>query len=216
MGSDKKETIWIPFSTLQQVYNYGNVVGYFAITSKADVPASVAEVKVRQLLAERHQVSPEDDMALGGFNIENEFKKMTGLFMGINSIIWIVGIGTLLAGIIGISNIMLVVIKERTKEIGVRRAIGATPINIISQIMMEAIVLTFFSGIMGLLAGIWILEAINPMLAQSEDSFIRNPEVHLGIAFTAIIVLVITGTFAGFLPAKRAIKIKAIDALRDE
>lgn len=216
MGGDKKETIWMPFSTLQQVYNYGNIVGYFAMTSKPDVPASVAEKKVRRLLAERHQVSPDDEMALGGFNIENEFKKMTGLFMGINTIIWIVGFGTLLAGIIGISNIMLVVVKERTKEIGVRRAIGATPINIIAQIMMEAIVLTFFSGLMGLLAGVWILEGLNPLLAQSEDSFIRNPEVHLGIAFTAIIVLVITGTFAGFLPAKRAIKIKAIDALRDE
>ena len=216
MGSDKKETIWIPFSTLQHVYNYGNVVGYFAITSKPDVPASVAEKKVRRLLAERHQVSPEDEMALGGFNIENEYKKMRGLFMGINTIIWIVGIGTLLAGVIGISNIMLVVVKERTKEIGVRRAIGATPTNIVSQIIMEAIVLTFFAGVLGLVAGVWLLEAIQPVLAQSEDSFIRNPEVQIGIAFTAIIVLVITGTFAGFLPANRAIRIKAIDALRDE
>jgi putative ABC transport system permease protein len=216
MGGDKKETIWIPFSTLQQVYNYGNVVGYFAMTSQPNVPASVAEKKVRRLLAERHQVSPDDEMALGGFNIENEFKKMTGLFMGINTIIWIVGFGTLLAGIIGISNIMLVVVKERTKEIGVRRAIGATPINIISQIMMEAVILTFFSGLLGLIAGVWLLEGLSPLLAQAEESFIRNPEVQLGIAFTAIIVLVITGTFAGFLPAKRAIRIKAIDALRDE
>lgn len=216
MNGDKKEMIWIPFSTLQQVYNYGNVVGFFAMTAKDGVPASVAEDKVRKLLADRHQVSPEDEMALGGFNIETEFKKMTGLFTAINLVIWIVGLGTLFAGIIGISNIMMVVVKERTKEIGVRRAIGATPINIVTQILMESVVLTFFAGLLGLLIGVWALEGISPMFAEAEESFIRNPEVDVSIVLFAIFVIVITGAFAGFLPAKRAINIKAIDALRDE
>jgi len=216
MNGDKKEMIWIPFSTLQQVYNYGNVVGFFAMTAKPNIPASVAEKKVRELLAERHQVSPKDEMALGGFNIEEEFKKMTGLFMAINLVIWVVGLGTLFAGIIGISNIMLIVVKERTKEIGVRRAIGATPFSIVGQIILESVVLTFLAGIIGLLIGVWALEAIQPMFQSAEDGFIRNPEINVNVVISAIIVIVITGAFAGFLPAKRAINIKAIDALRDE
>ena len=216
MNGDKKEMIWIPFSTLQQVYNYGNVVGFFAMTAKENIPASVAEEKVRALLAERHQISPDDEMALGGFNIEEEFKKMTGLFTAINAIIWFVGFGTLIAGVIGISNIMLIVVKERTKEIGVRRAIGATPINIVSQIIMEAIVLTFFAGLIGLVIGVWALEALQPIFEGAKDSFIKNPEVDVKVVLVAIIIIVITGAFAGFLPAKRAINIKAIDALRDE
>ena len=216
MNGDKKEMIWIPFSTLQQVYNYGNVVGFFAMTAKENIPASVAEEKVRKLLAERHQVSPDDEMALGGFNIEKEFKKMTGLFTAINIIIWVVGLGTLFAGVIGISNIMMIVVKERTKEIGVRRAIGATPVSIVSQIIMESVVLTFFAGLLGLLIGVWALEAISPMFDGSGESFIRNPSVDIKIVLVAIFVIVITGAFAGFLPAKRAIRIKAIDALRDE
>ncbi len=216
MNGDKKEMIWIPFSTLQQVYNYGNTVGFFAITAKPNISASVAEKKVRQLLAERHQISPKDEMALGGFNIEEEFKKMTGLFMAINLVIWVVGLGTLFAGIIGISNIMLIVVKERTKEIGVRRAIGATPFSIVVQIILESVVLTFLAGIIGLLIGVWALEAVKPMFQSAEDAFIRNPEIDVNIVISAIIVIVITGAFAGFLPAKRAINIKAIDALRDE
>ena len=141
---------------------------------------------------------------------------MTGLFTAINLIIWVVGLGTLFAGIIGISNIMLIVVKERTKEIGVRRAIGATPISIVTQIIMESVVLTFMAGIIGLLIGVWALEAIRPMFQSAEDGFIRNPEINVNVVIAAIIVIVITGAFAGFLPAKRAIKIKAIDALRDE
>jgi len=216
MNGDKKKMIWIPFSTLQQVYNYGNVVGFFAMTAKKGVPASVAEEKVRALLAERHQVSPEDKMALGGFNIEKEYKKMTGLFTAINLVIWIVGLGTLFAGVIGVSNIMMIVVKERTKEIGVRRAIGATPSNIVGQIIMESVVLTFFAGLLGLLIGVWALEVIKPLFETAEESFIRNPEVDIKVVLFAIFVIVITGAFAGFLPAKRAINIKAIDALRDE
>ncbi|MBN2668923.1 MAG: ABC transporter permease [Bacteroidales bacterium] len=216
VNGDKREQIWIPFSTLQHVYNYGNVVGFFAITAKDGVPASEVEQKVRALLKERHQVAPEDEMALGGFNIEEEFNKMTGLFMAINLIIWLVGLGTLLAGVIGISNIMLVVVRERTKEIGVRRAIGATPFSIVYQIILEAVVLTAFAGLIGLMIGVWLLEAVQPLFATAEDSFIRNPEVNVNVVLSAVVVIVVVGALAGFLPAKRAINIKAIDALRDE
>jgi len=216
MNGDKRESIWIPFTTLQQAYNYGNVVGFFAMTAKPNIPASVAERKVRRFLAERHQVSPDDEMAMGGFNIEERFKKMTGLFIAINILIWVVGVGTLLAGVIGISNIMLVVVKERTKEIGIRRALGATPLNIRFQIILEAIILTFLAGLTGLLIGVWVLEAIQPLFEGGENAFFKNPEVNINIVLLAIFAIVIAGAMAGFLPAQRAIKIKPIDALRNE
>ena len=216
MNGDKRESIWIPFTTLQQAYNYGNTVGFFAMTAKPNIPASVAEKKVRRFLAKRHQVSPDDEMAMGGFNVEEQFGKMTGLFTAINILIWVVGIGTLIAGIIGVSNIMLVVVKERTKEIGIRRALGATPLNIRSQIILEAIILTFFAGLIGLLLGVWILEATHPLFQGGAGSFFKNPEVNIKIVLSAIFAIVIAGSFAGFLPAQRAINIKPIDALRDE
>ena len=217
-GGEKEQSVFIPFTTLQKTYNYGDIVGWFSLTSKDGVASSVVEEKALQLLARRHTVSPGDKEAFGHFNLQKEFDQMNGLFNGISGLIWIVGIGTLLAGVIGISNIMLVIVKERTKEIGVQRAIGATPANIMSQIITESVFLTSFAGYFGLVAGVGLIEAINFMLIKfgiSNEMF-KNPEVDFNVAISALIILVISGALAGLIPARRAVRIRPIDALRDE
>ncbi len=146
-------TIFIPFTTFQNAFNYGNFVSWFAITAIPEVEAVVVEEKVLKLLAARHDIHPDDNRAFGHFNVGEKFKQVNGLFAGISFLSWFVGIFTLLAGVIGVSNIMLVIIKERTHELGIRRAIGATPNAIISQIVTESMVLTTLSGFGGLLLG---------------------------------------------------------------
>jgi putative ABC transport system permease protein len=212
------KAIFIPFTTLQKVYNYGDMVGWYSMTAKKDYPASIVEDKAKELLKKRHSIHPDDDRAIGSFNLEKEWSKMTNLFNGIRGLVWIVGIGTLLAGVIGVSNIMLIVVKERTKEIGVQRAIGATPFNIVSQIIIESVFLTSFAGYFGLALGVGLLELINYMLVSTgaESNMFNNPEVDFNKAMTALLILVISGIFAGMIPARRAVSIKPIDALRDE
>jgi putative ABC transport system permease protein len=212
------KAIFIPFTTLQKVYNYGDMVGWYSMTAKKDFPASVVEDKAKELLKKRHTIHPDDDRAVGSFNLEKEWSKMTNLFNGIRGLVWIVGIGTLLAGVIGVSNIMLIVVKERTKEIGVQRAIGATPVNIVSQIIIESVFLTSFAGYFGLTLGVGLLELINYLLVTTgaESNMFNNPEVDFNKAMTALVILVISGIFAGMIPARRAVSIKPIDALRDE
>ncbi len=212
------QQIILPFTTLQRVYNYGDIVGWYAITSHDDVSVSIVEEKAKSMMRNRHSIHPDDDRAIGSFNLEVEFKKMTNLFNGIDALIWIVGIGTLFAGVIGVSNIMLIVVKERTKEIGIQRALGASPRDIISQIISEAVLLTTFAGYVGLVFGVGLLELLNYVLVVTggESNMFANPSVDFNMAITALIILVISGAFAGWIPAKRAISIKPIDALRDE
>lgn len=208
------QTIYVPFTTFQQAFNYGNLVGWFAMTSKPEVPASILEQKVIQALAQRHSVHPEDDRAIGSWNTEEEYMKISGVFTGIANLSWFVGLLTLIAGVIGISNIMLVIVKERTREIGIRRAMGATPFNIIGQIIMEAIFLTIIAGYMGLVLGVFSLEGVSALVGNG-DQF-RQPGVSLAIAIKALIALIIAGTFAGLIPAQRAIRVSTVDALRAE
>ncbi len=212
------QAIFMPFTTLQKTYNYGDIVGVYAITAEDHISVSKIEDEVIRILKQRHKIAPEDDQAIGHFNVEKEFKQMKGVFMGIDGLIWVVGIGTLLAGVIGVSNIMLVIVKERTKEIGIQRAIGATPAKIVSQIITESVFLTSFAGYIGLVIGIGLIELVNFALIkfEVESNMFRNPEVNFQIAITALIILIITGAFAGFVPAKRAINVKPIDALRSE
>ena len=216
-----EESVSIPFTTMLQTYNMGNQVHFLAITAKKGVPVSVLEEKVKDLIKKKHSIAPTDVQALNSVNIEKEFKQMSGLFLGIQILTWIVGVGTLLAGVIGVSNIMLVIIKERTKEIGVQRAIGATPRVIISQIMLESVVLTTLAGYIGLSLGVGLLELVSRALASQvtkpgENIFFTNPEVSLTVALSALGVLIVAGLFAGMIPASRAIQIKPIDALREE
>ncbi len=216
-GGKKEETIIIPFSTMQTAYNYGNVVHFFSVTSQQGHKVSDLEEKLKKILKERHKIAPEDLQAIGSFNIEKEFVKFSALFLGIQVLTWIVGIGTLLAGVIGVSNIMLVIIKERTQEIGIQRAIGATPAVIVKHIVAESVFLTVMAGYVGLSLGVGVLEILNRILQAGGDSlFFRNPEVNLSMALSALGVLVISGIIAGLIPARRAISIKPIDAIRDE
>ena len=214
--NEESQTVFIPFSTFQRAFNQGNRVGWYSITSIDNVPVSVVEDKVLKLLAERHSVSPNDKQAFGHWNMEKEFIKIQGLFSGINALIWVVGLGTLIAGVIGVSNIMLVTVKERTKEFGIKRALGATPYSIILQIILESILLTSIAGILGLIVGVFAVEGINMMLQGSEGGMFSNPEVKLDIALKTIGIMVVAGGFAGFLPANRAVRIRPIDALRTE
>ena len=216
-----EESISLPFTTMLQTYNMGNQVHFLAITAKKGIPVTVVEEKVKEFIKKKHSIAPTDLQALSSVNIEKEFKQMSGLFLGIQILTWIVGVGTLLAGVIGVSNIMLVIIKERTKEIGVQRAIGATPRTIISQIMLESVVLTTLAGYIGLSLGVGLLELVSRVLESTagkgdDRMFFTNPEVSLTVAVSALAVLIIAGLFAGLIPATRAIKIKPIDALREE
>ena len=217
-GGDKAESIYIPFTTLQRTYNYGDIVGWFAMTSRKDVPVSVVEEKAITYLKRRHNIAPDDTQAVGHVNLEKEFNKIQGLFRGIDVLIWIVGIGTLLAGVIGISNIMLIVVRERTKEIGIQRALGATPVKIVSQVITESVFLTTLAGYVGLVLGVMIMEGINMALVASgsDGSAFKNPGIDFNIAISALIILIAAGALAGLMPAQRAISIKPIDALRDE
>jgi putative ABC transport system permease protein len=214
----ENQNIYMPFTTLQQTYNYGNAVGFFSITSQDDIPVSVVEEKAIRILKQRHAIAPADESAVGHFNLKKEFDQMQGLFFGIRFLVWIVGTGTLLAGVIGVSNIMLVVVKERTKEIGIQRALGATPWNIISQIITESVVLTTFAGYFGLVIGVGLLELISFLLGSSgaNTEMFVNPGIDFSVAITALTILVICGAVAGLIPAKRAVSVKPIDALRYE
>jgi putative ABC transport system permease protein len=214
-----EESVSLPFTTMLQTYNMGNQVHFLAVTAKKGVPVSVVENKIKDIIKKRHFIAPTDAQAFNSVNIEEEFKKINGLFLGIKILTWIVGIGTLLAGVIGVSNIMLVIIRERTKEIGIQRAIGATPRTIISQIMLESVVLTTVAGYTGLSLGVGLLELVNKAMESSAgkgEVFISHPGVSLTVALSALAVLVVSGLFAGLIPASRAIQIKPIDALREE
>lgn len=217
-AENENQQIFLPFTTLQRTYNLGDIVGWYSMTAKEDVPVSVVEARAKELLKKRHRIAPEDDRAIGSANVEEEFQKMTNLFRGINVLIWIVGLGTLLAGVVGVSNIMMIIVRERTQEIGIQRAIGATPVAVMAQIITESIFLTAMAGYVGLVAGVGVIELVNYFLMQSGAStgMFTNPTVDFGIAVKALIVLIISGAFAGMIPARRAVRIKPIDALRDE
>lgn len=212
------QTIYIPTTALQQTYNQVNIIYYFAMTPQPGVPAAFVEDKAKQLLMERHKVAPQDLKAFGSANVEKEFQEIQGLFTGIAAFSWLVSIGTIIAGIIGVGNIMLIVVKERTKEIGVRKALGATPWSIISLIIQESVAITGFAGYLGLLAGTGMVAFIDYMMTRFEvdAGFFSNPEVNVPIALTAVILLVVTGALAGLIPATKAARVNPVEALRDE
>lgn len=218
IGGDVESSVFIPFTTMQQAFNQGDKVYFMACTAKPGYPASMVQEEVTNIIKTAHDISPTDEKAVGSFNIEKQFQIFNNLFIGIDVLIWIVGLGALMSGIIGISNIMLVTVRERTREIGVRRAIGAKPITIVKQILSESFVLTAIAGFLGFLTGVLILEAIHSAMAGSmdEDTFMIPPFVSFDTALIAMVILIISGICAGFMPAMRALRIKAIDAIRDE
>jgi len=215
-AEEETKNIFVPFTTFQKAFNFGDVVGWMSIVSKENVPVSEMEKKIVDKLKVRHKIHPDDERAFGHWNAEKSFTEMNSVFSGIRVLSWFVGVLTLLAGIIGVSNIMLVIIKERTKEIGVRKALGATPYNIVSQIMLESLFLSAIAGFVGVILGVWLLEGINAMMAGTETGNFKNPSVDFSIVFSALIILIVSGAFAGLMPAIRAVRISPVEALRDE
>jgi putative ABC transport system permease protein len=211
------QTIFAPFTTFQRAFNFGDRVGWLAVISQPDVPASFAEEKVLSLLKSRHKVAPDDLRAFGHFNLEEEYEKIRGLFRGIRILVWLMGVGTLAAGAIGVSNIMMIIVKERTKEIGIRRAVGAKPSAVVGQIVFEAVILTGFAGYLGMVAGIALMEAVGNLLPEGDGTrMFTNPDVGVGDAFQALAVLVASGVLAGLAPAQRALQVSPVVALRSE
>lgn len=215
-GDEDAQTIFVPFTTFQRAFNYGDRVGWMAVTSRPDVPASVAEEKVLALLRSRHQVAPDDARAFGHWNMEKEYGKIRGLFVGVRFLVWLVGAGTLAAGAIGVSNIMLIVVKERTKEIGIRRAVGAKPSALVTQFVVEATILTASAGYLGMVAGIALIELVDRLLPPGGARMFVNPDVGVADAFQALGILVVAGILAGLAPAQRALQVSPMAALRSE
>lgn len=218
LGSDTKESVYIPFSTMQKAFNQGDIIHFMACTVKPGFSAKDAEEEVKTILKVAHDISPTDQKAINLFNTEELFKMFDALFSGVSILIWIVGIGALLSGIIGISNIMMVTVRERTREIGVRRALGAKPIAIMTQILSESFVLTTLFGILGLLVGLGLLAFVDNLLSAGviQIEIISSPIIPFLTAIVAMLILLVSGVFAGLMPAFRALKVKPIDAIRDE
>lgn len=219
IGGNAEETVFLPFTTMQLAFNQGDVVHFVACTTKRGYDAEETVEEVTQILKASHSISPTDEKAVWSMNASQQFKIFDLLFLGVSILIWFVGMSTLLSGMIGISNIMVVTVRERTREIGVRRALGAKPKTILVQILSESFVLTFLAGILGLFAGIAALEIISYAMQDyfmDEANIFIEPFVSFNVAIISLVILLFAGIIAGIMPANRALKIKAIEALRDE
>ncbi|MEN8125011.1 MAG: ABC transporter permease [Bacteroidota bacterium] len=208
--------IHIPFTTFQQVYNRGDTMGWMMITGKPGFEITQIEADVKLLLKNLHDVHPEDNRAFGSFNLGKEIKKFTGFLTGMQFLTWFVGIATLIAGVFAIGNILLITVKERTNEIGIRRALGAKPWEIKRQIILESVFLTSIAGALGIIFGGFILMIIDATIGKGDEPVLTNPTVDIPVIIIAAITLVVLGTLIGMIPAQTAVSIKPIDALRDE
>jgi putative ABC transport system permease protein len=214
-GDRDNNAVHVPFTTFQKAFNVGDSVGWFALMAEEDVSAADLEARAKAVLFERHGVHPNDDNAVGSYNAQEEVQRIQNLFTGIRLFVWFVGAATLLSGVVGVSNIMLVVVRERTKELGLRRALGATAWNIVGLIVTEAVVLTSIAGWLGLAAGLAIVE-ISAWMIGNESEAIGPPSVEIPATLTALAVLVLAGILAGLLPAQRAAQVHPVEALRTE
>ena len=208
--------IHIPFTTFQQIYNRGDRIGWMVVTGKPEYNIKQIEEDIKLLLRNLNKIHPRDKRALGSFNLGKEFAKITGFLKGMQFLTWFVGIATLIAGVFAIGNILLITVKERTKEIGIRRALGATPFEIKRQIVVEAVFLTLLSGILGIITGGWILIVIDKVWGQGDDATLVNASVSIAVVFVALALLVLLGSLIGLIPAFKAIRVKPIEALREE
>ncbi|MBV5313200.1 MAG: ABC transporter permease [Prolixibacteraceae bacterium] len=228
-GSTKNRNAYMPLSTAQMIFSGSNRLHNLALTINAETleESQAIEEQVRNALGRQHKFDPKDEGAIGLFNKLERYIQTMKIFQAIKIFIWIIGIGTLIAGIVGVSNIMLIVVKERTKEIGIRKAIGASPASVIGLILLESILITTIAGYIGLVLGTGLMELINYFMVQSAgagaaqaseqgNTMFLNPTVDINIAIYATLLLIVAGAIAGYIPAKRAASIKPIVALRDE
>lgn len=215
-GFESDGDIFIPFETYRQIYNSGDNVQWFTIAAYDDADVVKVEKDIKATLKRIHRVSPEDERAFGGFNLGEIFNKIVGFSKGMTLLSLIVGIATIIAGVIGIGNILLISVKERTKELGVRRALGATPSEVRNQIIVESVFLTVIAGILGIILGAFALAGINAATVDLIDFPYTNPTVPIPFILAALFIMVFLGTLIGLIPAQRAVSIKPIDALREE
>lgn len=210
------DTAYIPFTTFQQIYNRGNKIDWMMITAQEGVDIEQFELDIQLTLKNLHTVDPEDNRALGGINLAKQIGKFTGFLTGMQFLTWFVGIATLIAGVFAIGNILLITVKERTKEIGIRRALGATPIEIRLQVILESVFLTVVAGMLGIIFGGLILYGIDQAFATGPDAALLNPTVNIPIILVAFGILIVLGTSIGLIPAYMATLVKPIEALREE
>ena len=214
IGANPQTTVYLPYETMRQMYNRGNEVDILALVAKDEYPMSEVQYKVEALLKRVHMIHPDDSQALIKVNTEAFFSMMDSLFTGVSILVWMIGLGTLLAGAIGVSNIMVVTVKERTTEIGIRRAIGATPKDILTMVMSESIVLTLIAGMSGISLAVFILQMVEN--ATHAEFPTAQYQISFGVAIGASLLLTVLGMLAGLAPAIRAMKIKPVDAMREE
>ena len=214
------QTIYIPITTYQNLYKTGETVSYLFVNVKDKYLSKNVLEESFTLLKKKHHIHPEDKIVFGSFDLGYEFGKISNLFVAIQLLMWIVGIGTLISGVIGVSNIMLIVVKERTQEFGVMRAIGASPFVVISQVVLESGVLTTIFGIIGFIVGVGMVESgllemffVNP---ESDVVFFKKPRIDFLTSVTSLLLIIVFGALSGLIPARRAVKIKPVEALKSE
>lgn len=215
-GRGDMDRIYIPVTTSQKVFNGQNYLDVIWL-STGDLPVEIGSAmaeEIRSLLAARHSFNPLDRAAVGAYNNKENFERIMKMLSGIRIFIWIIGIGTIIAGVVGVSNILMISVKERTKEIGIRKALGANPFSIVSLILQESLIITALSGYTGMVLGVVVLELFKKYVPASD--FFKNPEVDFKVAITATVVLIFAGLMAGFFPAVRAASINPVEALKDE
>ena len=215
-NDDEQKRIYVPVTTAQRVFQGENVINQISFTT-GDATEEESEqmvIQSKHLLARAHTFDVNDNRAINVWNKAEDVRRFRALFAGIRLFIWIIGIGTIIAGVVGVSNIMMIVVKERTKEIGIRKSLGATPWSIVGLIMQESVVITAFAGYVGLVLGVGLLELVSRYMPATE--FFRNPEADFSVAVSATVLLVLAGAVAGFFPAMKAARVNPVEALRDE
>ncbi len=209
-------SIYLPFTTFQKAFNYGNRVGWYGLTFKPGNDANEGSDKIKKLLMKRHKIHPDDISAFGSWNTQEDYRKVISLFKGTRLFVWMVGICTFMAGLIGVSNIMLIIVNDRIKEIGIRKSLGATSKSIISSIIQESVFITALAGYFGLFLGIILIEGIGFVMQKMTVKIgaFTNPEVNFHVIIFALVIIVLGGALAGLLPAKRAVSISPMEAIR--
>lgn len=215
-GEKVSATVFIPFSTFQSAFNLRDRVGWFTIGTDPTYPSTWVEDSIKHTLAEKHRIHPSDDQAFGSFNAADKFERIQGLFRGIRLFVWLVGALTLGAGMLGVSNILLITVKERTREIGIRKALGATPGSIVRMVVKESVVLTLLAGYLGLVAAVGALEGFARVLEKLPNAPVSRPEVDFKAALVAQCLLIAVGLIAAIMPARHAARVHPVEALRAE
>ena len=215
-GDRFNSTLVVPFTTFSAAFNTGSRVGAMGVRLAADVDSEQTERIIRATLAARHRAHPDDNNAIGSFNLSKRHQRAQNMFGGIRSFVWFVCVATLLAGALGVSNIMLISVKERTREFGIRKAIGATPASIVRLVLAEAAVLTSLAGYLGVVAGVLGLEAVSRWVGHGTSGPLGAPSIEVGAALAAAAVIGVVGVLAGLAPARHAARIHPVVALRAE